>query len=200
MPGGDPPATVIVSGRMAVTRWVRAGGATLRRWRTEPVTPQFTAALAAPCTPLDPVALADGAMLRVDGRTDGQLATGATSAMVTLTATIRTGAAPLMREYRVADGALLRVGSGDEAASRVEMLLTFLRESGRADAGQRFAEATRDPAFQLRWAAMREWLALDARAALPRLREMAASDPHGEIRASARVTLATLRTRLSCRF
>jgi hypothetical protein len=75
------------------------------------------------------------------------------------------------------------------------MLLAFLRLAGRADAGPQFDAATRDPAFHLRWAAMREWLALDARAAMPRLEAMMVADPHVEIREAAARTLATIRLR-----
>jgi hypothetical protein len=42
---------------------------------------------------------------------------------------------------------------------------------------------------------MREWLALDAAAALPRLRALA-DDPHHEVRAAARATLPLVEARL----
>ncbi|MES2441680.1 MAG: hypothetical protein V4574_02535 [Pseudomonadota bacterium] len=183
--GLPPPATIVFSGRVTVTRYEKAGGATLRRWRgLEAV------------TPLPPLALADGEVRVTDGRTQAQLLDGARSDLVMLAATIRAGAAPLIREHCIADGALVRVGSADEGASRTEMLLAFLRRAGRADAGPCFAAASRDPAFHTRWAAMREWLALDARAALPRLAEMADGDPEAEIRAAAASTLVTVRTRI----
>jgi hypothetical protein len=43
------PATVTFSGRLAVTRYVRAGGAMLRRWRVDPAGPDFRADGAPPC-------------------------------------------------------------------------------------------------------------------------------------------------------
>lgn len=190
------PATIVFTGRVAVTRHIKAGGATLRRWRAEPVTEGFSAGTAAPACPLPPAAPADGEVRRLDGRIEAQSAGGARSDMVSLTATIRPGAAPLVREYAIADGALLRTASTDDRASRTEMLLTFLRLSGRADAGEQFGAVTRDPAFHLRWAAMREWLALDARAALPRLAEMARGDANAEVRVAAARTLATVEHRL----
>lgn len=190
------PASLIFTGRMAVTRYLKAGGATLRRWQAEPADARFSAATAAPARPLPPLSPEDGAVRRLDGRIEAQLAGGARTDMVMLTATIRPGGAALMREYAVADGALLRTASTDDRASRTEMLLALLRLSSRADAGERFEEATRDPAFHLRWAAMREWLALDARAALPRLTEMAWSDPNAEVRAAATLTLVTVERRL----
>lgn len=172
-----PPAAIVFSGFTTVTRYERAGGATLLRWRR------------APFTALPPVPLSDGDVFRNDGRVQAQLIEHPRTDIVQLVATIRAGAAPLMREHAVADGAALRVASADEGASRTEMLLAFLRHAGRADAGPRFAEASRDAAFHTRWAAMREWLALDARAALPRLAEMAEGDPDAEVRAAALRTL-----------
>jgi hypothetical protein len=186
--------TVIFTGRVTVTRYVRAGGATLRRWRAKPLAGEFMASDAGRCEEVEPVVLADGAVRRCDGRTQAQLLGGARSDVVTLAVVARAGT-PLMREYRVADGGLVRAASADEQASRTEMLLAFLRLAGRADAGARFEAATRDPAFHLRWAAMREWLALDARAALPRLGEMAASDSHAEVRAAALRTLPMVEAR-----
>ena len=190
------PASIVFTGRMAVTRYLKADGATLRRWRAEPVNARFGAATALPAKALPTVTLADGDMVRLDGRIEAQLVAEAHADVVTLAATVRSGAAPLMREYAIADGALIRTASNDDRASRTEMLLAFLRLSGRADAGEQFDQVTRDPAFHLRWAAMREWLALDARAAQPRLAEMAMSDPNAEVRTAATLTLVTVERRL----
>jgi len=186
------PATIVFPGYITATRYLKAGGATLRRWEVDPLAPDFSAATATPARPLASLALSDGAILRCDGRIRAQLLGGASGPILTVVATIRAGAAPLIREYRIADGALVRVASADEAASRTEMLLTFLRRSGRVDASARFDAATRDAAFHTRWTAMREWLGLDALAALPRLTEMAANDPHPEVRTAAAATLARM--------
>lgn len=190
------PATILFSGRVSVTRYVKAGAASLQRWSAEPITPAFTSASARPCVPLEPLSLSDGDVTRCDGRIEAQRAVDAGSAMVLLVATIHPGATPLMREYNAAEGTLARLASADDRPSRAEMLLAFLRLAGRADAGDRFDEATRDAAFHLRWAAMREWLALDARAALPRLEAMASGDPHAEVRAAATLTLVAVRRRI----
>lgn len=185
-----PPAeSVVLSGKATVTRYVRAGGARLRRWQVPPG--------AAHCTPMPDRALADGAVQLCDGRVEGQLLAGPAADAVLLAVTLRGGGDPLIREYRIADGALARTASADDRASRTGMLLTLLRVSGRADAGERFAAATRDPAFHLRWAAMREWLALDARAALPRLGEMASDDPDAGVRAAAAHTLPLVERRIA---
>jgi hypothetical protein len=190
------PATILFTGHVAVTRHIRTGSATLQRWEAEPVDVRFSTGSAAPARPLPSATLGQGDVRRLDGRIEAQFATGARSDMVTLTATIRPGAAPLMREYAIANGALVRIASTDERAARTEMLLAFLRLSRRADAAACFEAATHEPAFHLRWAAMREWLALDARAALPRLAEMAHSDANAEIRAAATLTLVAVERRL----
>lgn len=185
-----PPAAIAFTGRLSVTRTIRAGGARMRRWAAEPPAGEFVADAAAPCTPLPPLPLHDGMVHRVDGRREAQCVDGATHDVVMLVATVRRGALPLMREHDPVSGALLRVAAADGRASRIEMLLRFLRVSRRADADGCFDAVSRDPAFHLRWQAMREWLALDAVSAFPRLEQMAAHDPHPEIRAAARAASA----------
>ena len=183
---GDADATTLtVSGRLAVTRYHRAGGARLLRWDAGP--PDAGEAL--PLASLPAVELHDGLVLRTDGQREATLLDTVTPVA---TVTIATRAPAMVREYDRATGRRLRIATGDEGASRTHMLLTLLRIAGRTDAGARFDAATRADAFHLRWEAMREWLALDADAALPRLRDLAAADPHGEVRAAAAATLARL--------
>lgn len=192
-----PPRTIVFTGRVAITRTVRAGGARLRRWCADAMAPEFNAGDAAPCSVLEPVPLEDGMIHRTDGRWQAQLICDAGADVVTLVATIRAGAAPLMREYDIHSGALLRVADADDRPSRTEMLLRFLRVAGRADAGACFDDATRAHGFHLRWAAMREWLALDAAAAANRLAEMACDDPHAEVRTAAARMLPIVEQRLA---
>lgn len=192
-----PPATIVFTGRIAVTRTIRAGGARLLLWRTNAAGPESSATNAPPCIPMASRALRDGGVHRTDGRTHAQLVSAAQTDVVSIVATIRAGAAPLMREYDIASGALVRVASADDRPSRTEMLLRFLRAAGRADAGACFAAASRAREFHLRWAAMREWLALDAGAAAPRLAEMARGDPAGEVRRAAAQMLPIVEARLA---
>jgi hypothetical protein len=192
-----PPRSVVVPGRLTVVRYVRSGGAHLRLWRAEPIEGDFDAARARPASPLGTLPLGTGVVLRLDGRSRGWWIEGAVSDVVTLTATIRAGQDPVMREYALPTGNFLRCATLDDGAAQAQMLLTLLRLSKRADAAERFAAATRDPATFLRWSAMREWLALDARAALPRLGEMAVGDPNVEIRAAAQATLAMVEDRMA---
>ena len=172
-----PTATFVVPGRVTLTLYLSGGKARMRRWQADRAGADFSAASAPPAREIAPCMLEDGALVRQDGRTGGHLLTGAASDIVALTATIKPGADPLVREYAVADGTLVRAACADDTASRIEMLLTFLRVSGRADATDLFEQTSHHPAFHLRWAAMREWLMLDARAAHGRLAAMRADDP-----------------------
>lgn len=192
-----PPATVILPGRVTLTRYVRGGKARMRRWRAESADAAFSAATAEPAQEIATLVLEDGALIRQDGRTSGHLLGYAECDIVALIATIKAGANPLVREYAIADGAFVRAACADDTASRTEMLLTFLRVSARADAGSLFDSASRHPAFHLRWAAMREWLMLDAYAARSRLDEMRSHDPNIEVRKAAGTTLAALDQRLN---
>lgn len=180
-----PPRSVVFAGRVSVTRTVRNGGAVLLRWQLA----------GGNCMPVAPLRLEDGAVHRLDGRCDAVLLADARSDVVTLTASIAAGAAPLLREHDLASGACLRLAFADDRPSRSEMLLALLRTAGRDDAADCFEAATHDTVHALRWAAMREWLALDARAALPRLATMAANDPDLEVRAAAAWTLPRVEAR-----
>lgn len=192
-----PPATIVFTGRLSITRVIRAGGARRACWRAELIDTRFRADRAAPCTALGSTPLRDGAVHRTDGRREAQLVCDAAGDVVMLVATIRAGAAPLLREYDRANGRLVRVGDGDDRPSRTEMLLRLLRVAGRADAAPCFADATHAPQFHLRWAAMREWLALDAAAALPRLAAMACDDASAEVRAAAAQMVPVVERRLA---
>ena len=109
---------------------------------------------------------------------------------------VRPGAAPLAAEYDSKTLAFVGASSTDEASSRVQMMVSLLRTMEREDALPLIVEALDSPHFYTRWHIMRELLAMDADAALPPLRRMAAGDPHPEVRAAARQTLdAVLRGR-----
>jgi hypothetical protein len=184
---------VATSGRLAVTRYHRAGGARLLSWDAGGSAAAFRFASAPPLVARPDEPLADGAVRALDGRRHAFALAAATAPVVTLTVAPRS--AGLSRAYDRASGRLVRVAGNDMADARRRMLLTLLRVSERRDAAAQFDAATRAPAHDLRWAAMREWLALDAGAALPRLRALA-DDPHPEVRAAARATLPLVEARL----
>lgn len=184
------PTTVVLSGRRVLTRYVRGGDAQVRRWRLAETGPRG-------CIEVPPLTLHDGDLIELDGRREGRLIVAASSDVVAITATARPGADPLIREFSIANGQLVRSAAADDRASRAELLLALLRASGRSDAAESFDAMTRDSAFHLRWAAMREWLMLDARAARPRLAEMAATDPDPGVRSAAVQTLDRLDAKLA---
>jgi hypothetical protein len=186
----DPPETVVLSGRRALTLYVRGGQAQVRRWRLADTESRR-------CVEIERQTLCDGDLIEQDGRREGRLIVAATSDVVAVTATAKSGTDPLLHEFAIADGRLIRSATADDRSSRAELLLGLLRASGRSDAADSFDAMTRDPAFHLRWAAMREWLMLDARAARPRLAEMAAADPYPGVQAAAAQTLDRLDARLA---
>lgn len=188
------PDTVVVGGRVSWTRYLRGGGARLWRWRADPVDARWHGGEAAPARPIAVQPLADGAVVRIDGRTDAMVLADPAAAILSVTITLRHGAAPFMREYDRRSGALVRVATLDDGAARSSMLLTLLRELGQADA-EVYDALSQDPAFFVRWGAMREWLAVDARAALPRLRTMT-TDPHPDVRAAACAMVPLVEARL----
>lgn len=196
--GLPDPVSVVVPGRLAVVRFERGGAAQVALWRAEAAGADFAASAAAPCARAGGFVARNALVRVIDGRTHGQLIRHAARDVVTLTATVRAGSAAVMREYAIDGGALIRVAALDEGACRTQMLAAFLRHARRTDAGEAMAAATHEPAYFARWSAMREWLALDARGALPRLREMCA-DPNAEVRAAAAQTLTLVEETLACR-
>lgn len=190
------PLSVIVAGRLALTRFVRAGGARLERWEAGPVGEDASAAALPPARAVGAHWLHDGEVVRTDGRVEARFLAGATEDVLTLTATIKPGTAPSAREYRLADGALIRLAPTDDRVTRAEMLLAYLSAARRVEPDT--AEPlTHHPSFGLRWQAMRAWLQAAGPPALPRLAAMAADDPHPEVRAAAAATLARVTARQS---
>lgn len=183
------PSTVVVSGRMTVIRVHASGGARLRRWRTVVVSDDASSAAMPPIHEQPPIALCDGDVITIDGRSDAYLIADAARDVVLLGATIATGASAVMREYDRASGRCVRIATLDERAARSQLLLSLLRATDTPAATPAFDAATRDPAFFIRWDAMRQWLTIDATAAMPRLAEMASDDPNAEIRIAAARTL-----------
>lgn len=88
-----------------------------------------------------------------------------------------------------ASGDKIGEAQADESHARVLMMLSLLRLQGRRDAARHFERALDAPLGRQRWAVMREYLALDTRAALKALTAMAATEPDLEVRALACRTL-----------
>lgn len=173
------PRSVSLTGHVSVIHMLRAPGATFRFWRRD----------GDRVVPDGEQAFGDGGTLLIDGRERGYSIVRAAGDIVMLRATVKPGAAQLVREFDAGSGLPVAVSANDESASRVQMMLTLLRLLGRNDAANCFAHAAGEPQHFLRWHAMREWLALDAPAAIPHLRRLAERDAHPDVRHAARATL-----------
>lgn len=185
-----PGALMVASGRLWMLRVLRGGGGWIERRAISSAARISDAAGAIAAEPLR-----DGGLVRIDGRREATLLVPGAAPALTLTASIHADAAPLVRAWRRDDGTFERAASGDDRASRHEMLLRFLRAVDRRDAVPAFEAASRDGSYALRWAAVREWLALDAATAMPRLAAMAARDPHRAVRGAAARTLRAVAAR-----
>jgi hypothetical protein len=183
------PASVGFTGVWNLFRYLKAGNALVSFWEAEPIGAGFSAATAGQCRLTGRRRIADGEEILVDGRSESFIVDHADSDILYLQAMVRTGAAPLTAEYDSETRGFIGATSTDEASSRVQMMATLLREMDRGDAVPVLLDSLASPHFYTRWHIMRELLALDAEAALPALRNMAASDPHPEVRAAAIQTL-----------
>jgi hypothetical protein len=170
-------------------RYLKAGGATLSFWEAPPITDSFVASQAGECRLVDRRRIEDGEEILVDGRYQSFVVEHVETDMVFIQATVHVGAAPLVAEYDAVTHAFVGASSTDESSSRVQMMVSVLRAMERGDAAPLIEDSLANPNFYTRWHVMRELLALDAEAALPALRRMAAADPHPEVRGAARQTL-----------
>jgi hypothetical protein len=182
------PASIAFAGARSVYKFVRAGGATLSFWET----PRLAWEGGGRCRLVERRAIDDGEILELDGRYQAFVVDHAERDMVYVHTSTPVGAAPLVAEYDSVTLEFIGGSSADEASSRTLMMLSLLRLMDRGDAAPLFREALGSSHFYARWHAMREYLALDQRLALPHLREMAEADPHPEVRVAAARTLETL--------
>lgn len=187
--GPRGPTSIGFTGITTLFRYLKAGGATLSFWEAPPITDAFVAGEAGSCRLVDRRRIEDGEEILIDGRYQSFVIEHAQSDMLYLQALVRVGAAPLAAEYDSKSLAFISASSTDEASSRVQMMVSMLRTMERDDALPLIGEALASPHFYTRWHIMREFLAMDADAALPALRRMADADPHPEVRAAARQTL-----------
>ncbi len=184
---------IFVPGRAAL-HILASGGAQLCLHQVA-VTPAekagaFTARTAAPCDTAPPRLLRTGEMLYLDTAREGfTLIPGARDTLL-LELTVQPPSRLPIRSYDPATGALLHVSASSCDSSFRAMALTLLRHLGRADAAPLFEAETHSSDFAARWHAMRELIALNPAAARAPLAAMAADDPHPEVRAAAKATLA----------
>lgn len=179
------------TGTTSLYHFVKAGGAELSFWEAPEIGPGFVAAKAGKCRPAGRRRLRDGETLLIDGRRQSFVIEHAESDLFYFQAIVRGDlAAPVAVEYDSATREFVGASSTDEAASRIQMMASALRTMDREDAVPALLGLLDNPHFHTRWYLMRELLALDADAALPALRRMAANDPHEEVRAAAAATLA----------
>ena len=181
--------SIAFSGQLTVFKFVKAGGALISLWEAPPITRGFSAAAAGRCKRKGERCIADGETLVMDGRRDSFVIEHATSNLVVLQATVKPDQAPVSVEYDSVTHDYVGCSAADDSASRIQMITTLLRKLDCNEAFPTIAEFLDHPSFFVRWHVMRELLGLDAEAALPHLKRMAAGDPHPETRRAARSVL-----------
>lgn len=177
------------SGRMVVLKFVKAGGARLSLWEAPAIHAGFTAAAAGRCAKTGERDLDDGDIITIDGRCQTYVIERARANLVVLQAEITLDQAPLSVEYDSASLAYLGCSANGDGASRIQMITTLIRKLDCDGAFGAVAGFLDHADFFVRWHVMKEMLGIDAAAALPHLRRMAARDPHPEARRAARLVL-----------
>jgi hypothetical protein len=179
-------------GRMLVLKFIKAGGARISLWEAPRITHAFTAADAGQCVRTGERRLADGDIVVLDGRHQSYVVEQVRSTMLIVQAEIAAGQAPLSVEYDSAGHGFVGCSATDDSASRIQMIATLLRKLGCDGAFEPIAAFLHHPEFFVRWHVMKELLGIDAEAALPHLKRMAARDPHPDTRRAARAVLDRL--------
>ena len=186
---GLGPRSIAFSGQLSLFKFVKSGGARLSFWECPTITDDFSAARAGQCIRTGERTIADGEIVIVDGRCASFVIDHAAANLLVLQASVKPDRAPLAVEYDSESHAYVGCSAADDSASRIQMISTLLR---KLDCGAAFPaiEAFLDHRnFFVRWHVMKELLGLDAAAALPHLKRMAARDPHPEARRAARAVL-----------
>ncbi|HEY0325411.1 MAG TPA: HEAT repeat domain-containing protein [Allosphingosinicella sp.] len=185
-------ASIILPGTHSLYKFIKSGDATLSIWEAPEVDGDFSSAAGPRCRRAERRRMRDGEMLELDGGRQTFVIDHAVSDIVYLHATTQVDAAPLSVQYDSESLEFVGASSTDEASSRAHLMLSLLRSMDRQDAVPVFEAMLRSPHFYMRWAAMRDFLALDADRAVPLLREMARNDAHPDVREAAAQTLALL--------
>jgi hypothetical protein len=187
--GRTGPASINFTGYATLLRFLSAGNATVSFWEAPEIGDNFAASDAGPCRLTECRRIEDGEEIVIDGRSQSFVIEHAETDILFFQAVARAGCAPVGIEYDSDSLEFIGASSTDEASSRLQMMVSLLRALGREDAFPLFEEALDSPQFYTRWHIMREMLAMDADAAFPSLKRMAAADPHPDIRAAAGRTL-----------
>jgi len=177
------------AGKISVLKFVRSGGARLSFWEAPRIGGEFARRDAGRCRRVGERAIADGEVITIDGRGQSYVIEQARGNLVLLHAEIKTDQAPLTLEYDSVSGEFLGCSAGDDRASRIQFIATLARKLDPQRAFEPIAGQLDHSEFFVRWHAMKELLGIDAAAALPHLKRMAARDPHPDVRRAARSVL-----------
>lgn len=188
------PTSVSFTGQVSVFKFVRAGGALFSFWEAPPITAGFTGAGAGRCRLTGERRIDDGEILVIDGRHQTYVIEQLRGNLLVLSASTAVDQAPLKVEYDSANGTFVGCSATDDSATRIQMITTLLRKLDCGAALPAMTDLLDHPDFFVRWHVMKEMLGLDAAAALPHLKRMAASDPHPDPRRAARIVLDRLET------
>lgn len=183
------PTSITFTGHVGLLKFLSAGGARISFWEAPEIKSDFAAATAGRCARTGERRIVDGEILTIDGRYQSYVIEHARENLVVLQASIKRDQAPLRVEYDSATGAYVGCSANGDGVSRIQMLMTLLRKLDCNGAFESVAAFLGHPDFFVRWHAMRELLGIDAEAALPHLKCMAARDPHPDARRAARAVL-----------
>jgi len=167
-----------------------------RIWTLQPITDaDDIAAIDRAATPGEPFELRAGETRRLTSYETLEYLPSDTSILMLITQ-MSEGESPMSFVCDADTGRIRSTQAIGQAPSRLQMLSSLLRISGRMDAWDPIRDLLEHELHFVRWHAMRELLALDAPRALPDLMRLMESDPQPSVRRAARAALAIVSSHL----
>jgi hypothetical protein len=161
-----------------------------RIWTLRPIgDSDDLAAIDRAATPGEPFQIRAGETCRLSSYETLEYLPGDTSVLL-LISQMSDGDAPMSMVCDADTGRIRSTQAIGQAPSRLQMLASLLRISGRLDAWDAIRDLLDHELHFVRWHAMRELVAMDPARALPDLLRLMESDAQPSVRRAARATLA----------
>ncbi|KQN25436.1 hypothetical protein ASE86_04135 [Sphingomonas sp. Leaf33] len=176
---------------------VLKGTLTARVWTLSPITDSDDlAAIDRAATPGQPIELQAGDVCRMTSFQTLEYLPSPGPVLM-LISQMSDGEAPMSVVCDADTGRIRSTQAIGQAPSRLQMLSTLLRMSGRTDAWDAIRDLLSHELHFVRWHAMRELVALDPGRALPDLLRLMETDPQPSVRRCARRTLDLVNAHLA---
>lgn len=190
----DKPASIMMTPKDVLVRFIRGGGARVAVYVCEPITDQAPAHLELRCRLVRTFHVQDGDELILRAGQDSFAFESSESVVCFAQAYAKHARASVMPEFDSRSLKLIGLSATNDKASRIQMMTTILRLFQHTEAFDLCLPFARHEDYFVRWYVARELLAIDAERAWPLVAEMATHDSHPHVRNTAQQTLKLFRS------